>query len=95
MGSGQYSALSNVPDLGLGYGYLWWTNPPAPSPGALPKSAFFAWGAGGQYAFVVPAHDVVVVYRVDRDQHPPEPRFRDVAELLHMTLKAGRLDGKP
>jgi CubicO group peptidase (beta-lactamase class C family) len=86
---------SDVPDLGLGYGYLWWTNPQPPSQGVLPEGTFFAWGAGGQYAFVVPARDVVVVYRVDRDQHLPEPKFTDVVQLLRLTLKAGRFSDAP
>jgi CubicO group peptidase (beta-lactamase class C family) len=86
---------SDVPDLGLGYGYLWWTNPAPPAQGALPQGTFFAWGAGGQYAFVVPARDVVVVYRVDRDQHLPEPKFVDIARLLRLTLKAGGFGDGP
>lgn len=32
-----------------------------------PEGAFFAWGAAGQYALVIPALDIVVVHRVDRD----------------------------
>ncbi len=70
-----------------GYGYLWWT---ASEDGdLLPKGCFFAWGAGGQFAFVVPAHDLVVVSREDRDLHLPEPKLRDVARLLHLVLVAG------
>ncbi len=80
---------SDASDLPLGYGYLWWTNPQPPAAGILPEGTFFAWGAGGQYAFVIPAHDVVVVYRVDRDQRLPEPRFSEIVGLLRLTLKAG------
>ena len=80
---------SDVPYLPLGYGYLWWTNPLPPATGVLPEGTFFAWGAGGQYAFVIPAHDVVVVYRVDRDRHLPEPKLGDIVGLLRLTLKAG------
>jgi hypothetical protein len=29
------------------------------------------------------------VYRVDRDLRLPEPKFREIAELLRLTLKAG------
>jgi CubicO group peptidase (beta-lactamase class C family) len=54
---------------GRGYGYLWWTWAPAdfsrPDAG-LPNGTYFAWGAGGQYAFVIPADDLVVVSRVAR-----------------------------
>jgi CubicO group peptidase (beta-lactamase class C family) len=38
-----------------GYGYLWWVTP-------TPKGeAFFAWGYGGQFVFVVPAQELVAV----------------------------------
>ena len=42
-----------------------------------------------QHAFVVPACDLVVVNRVDRDQRLPEPKVSEVKELLSLTLKAG------
>lgn len=46
-----------------GYGYQWWIMPldpslPASSPG---NQVWLAWGYGGQYIFVVPALDSVVV----------------------------------
>jgi hypothetical protein len=47
-------------------------------------------GAGGQYAFVIPADDLVVVNRVDRDQHLPEPKMSDIGQLLRLVLQAGR-----
>ncbi|MEZ4414790.1 MAG: serine hydrolase [Gemmatimonadota bacterium] len=37
----------------VSYGYLWWVSD---TPGA-----FFAWGYGGQFAYVVPGRDLVVV----------------------------------
>jgi CubicO group peptidase (beta-lactamase class C family) len=77
---------------GAGYAYLWWTGAAAdaaPSAMKFPAGIFFALGAGGQYAFVIPAHDLVVVNRVDRDRHLPEPRQPMVADLLHLILKAG------
>ena len=80
---------------GLGYGYPWWTNPLPPAPGALPDGTFFAWGAGGQHAFVIPAYDLVVVNRVDRDLNLPEPRAADVARLLSLTVEAGRFAERP
>ena len=54
-----------------------------------PEGTFIAWGAGGQHAFVVPAYDLVVVNRVDRDQQLPEPKLSEVKQLLSLTLKAG------
>jgi CubicO group peptidase (beta-lactamase class C family) len=76
----------------VGYGYLWWTAPPEPGPGLLGEGWFSALGAGGQYGFVKPALDLVVVLRVDRDQRLPEPRFADFAEFLALAVKAGGLD---
>jgi CubicO group peptidase (beta-lactamase class C family) len=76
---------------GRGYGYLWWTAPPEPHPGLLGEGWFTALGAGGQYGFVKPALDLVVVLRVDRDQRLPEPRFTDFAEFVQLVAKAGSL----
>jgi CubicO group peptidase (beta-lactamase class C family) len=70
---------------GEGYGYLWWL----PRPGVLPPRSFFAWGAGGQYAFVIPEHDLVVVSRVDRDRHLPEPRLAAILDLVAKIVAAG------
>jgi len=72
---------------GRGYGYLWWIGK-APD---YPDGTYFALGTGGQYAFVIPGLDLVVVNRVDRDQRLPEPRRLDVAMLLKMLLQAGGL----
>ena len=60
-----------------------------PEPGWLPEGTFFAWGAGGQHAFVIPAYDLVIVNRVDRDMRLPEPKLSEVKQLLGLTLKAG------
>ena len=43
------------PQHGVSYGYLWWT---ADGP---PVAATFAWGYGGQFIYVVPSLDLVVV----------------------------------
>jgi CubicO group peptidase (beta-lactamase class C family) len=83
--------------FGPGYGYLWWTGtaPDGRYAGvSLPAGSVFAWGAGGQYAFIIPADDVVVVNRVDRDQHLPEPHLSSVAYLLQVILQAGGFDSQ-
>jgi CubicO group peptidase (beta-lactamase class C family) len=81
---------------GLGYGYLWWTaGDPAKWAGVhLPEGTFFAWGAGGQFAFVIPIHDLVVIFRVDRDQNLPEPAIMNVVEFLRLVMEAGGFDNK-
>ncbi len=48
------------------HGYHWWSNTFA---GEL---AFFAWGYGGQYCFIIPKYDLVVVFTSslwDRSRH--------------------------
>jgi CubicO group peptidase (beta-lactamase class C family) len=40
------------------YGMLWWVSDAAPA-------AFFAWGYGGQFVYVVPVRDLVVVTTTD------------------------------
>jgi CubicO group peptidase (beta-lactamase class C family) len=40
------------------YGMLWWVSDAAPA-------AFFAWGYGGQFVYVVPSRDLVVVATTD------------------------------
>jgi CubicO group peptidase (beta-lactamase class C family) len=47
------------PRPGLGYGYFWWTKDFEHKGKTV--SSFFAWGYGGQYIFVVPALQLVVV----------------------------------
>jgi CubicO group peptidase (beta-lactamase class C family) len=83
-------AYSRAPD-GRGYGHLWWTcSTPNPLPEdiRLPRDCFFALGAGGQYDFVIPSRDMVIVNRVDRDQHLPEPTMASVAYLVQAILAA-------
>jgi CubicO group peptidase (beta-lactamase class C family) len=43
------------PQAGVTYGYLWWVADNAPVP------AYFAWGFGGQFVYVVPSLQLVVV----------------------------------
>lgn len=83
---------------GQGYGYLWWIGflggAVAPTV-TLPEGSFLAEGAGGQYALVVPALDLVVVHRVDRDTPYIEPSMRSIARLFWLILKAEGYDPGP
>jgi CubicO group peptidase (beta-lactamase class C family) len=84
---------SSESDFGPGYGYLWWTgfvdNSVAPAV-TLPQGTFFGWGAGGQFAFVIPAHDLVIV---NRAAHLVEggPSLREIGRLLWLVLDAAGL----
>jgi CubicO group peptidase (beta-lactamase class C family) len=77
--------------FGPGYGYLWWTgfvdNSVVPVV-KLPPGTFFAWGYGGQFAFVMPAYDLIIV---NRDAHYPAqgPGLREIGRLLWLVLDAG------
>ncbi len=78
---------------GFGYGYLWWIGGSDAARIVLPPGSFFAWGSGGQFAFVIPADDLVIVHQVDRDAHLPQPALRDVSELVRLILDAGGFAG--
>ena len=92
---------------GLGYGYLWWTgfmsNAGAPIV-KVPEGTYWAWGAEGQYAFVIPALDLVVVHRINSDasigdgpgERKAEPNTRELGRLLWLILTAaGDADAGP
>jgi CubicO group peptidase (beta-lactamase class C family) len=84
---------------GVGYGYMWWVGFPS-NMGAptvkVPPRTFAAIGAEGQYAFVVPAYDLVIVHRINSDvpvgplpgQRKPQPTFAQVGRLLWLVLSA-------
>jgi CubicO group peptidase (beta-lactamase class C family) len=84
---------------GYGYGYLWWIGFPdnngAPTV-KVPPRTFAAMGAEGQYAFVIPALDLVIVHRINSDvpvgrlpgQRKPEPTTPQLARLLWLILAA-------
>jgi CubicO group peptidase (beta-lactamase class C family) len=76
--------------FGPGYGYLWWIGSInsgfAPSV-ELPEGTFSAQGVGGQYAFIIPRYDLVVVRRgVHADRGPT---YRELGRLLWLVLDAG------
>ncbi len=78
-----------------GYGYMWWS---AVGGGLLPNVAiaeesFYAAGLGGQYAFVFPHLNLVVVHLVDRARGGRRPSSAQVGRLLWQLLSAGGVTG--
>ena len=77
-------------EFGPGYAYLWWTGPfdggfaPSVEP---PQGFFFAQGVGGQYAFVIPGYDLVVVRRGPHAEGGAS--YREIGRLLWLLLDAG------
>ena len=59
----------------IGYGYWWWVLPPDPD-GEGQREIYGAFGFKGQYIFLVPEHDMVVVVtagaRGGREQRAPQ-----------------------
>jgi CubicO group peptidase (beta-lactamase class C family) len=45
------------------YGFLWWLNTDRTSKPSAPADSYFANGAGGNYIWVAPSHDIVAVLR--------------------------------
>src|ERR1700751_3987770 len=67
-----YSQAFSELGPGLGYAYLWWTGflseiDDAPAV-KVPPNTFEAMGAEGQYAFVIPAYDLVVINCVNSEE---------------------------
>lgn len=78
-----------------GYGYMWWSGVGA---GLLPnvtiaEESFYASGLGGQYAFVFPHLDLVLVHLVDKARGGRLPSSAQVGRLLWQILSAGGVAG--
>jgi len=74
-----------------GYGYMWWTGW---GEGFYPNVrvsgvAYYAAGYHGQFAFVFPDLDLVVVHRVNTDWSEANPTRRQIGRLLWLILSAG------
>lgn len=63
---------------GLGYGYFWWTKT-FPWKNKTVHS-YFAWGYGGQYIFVIPELELVVVFNGTNWNTDPRPLYFDMME---------------
>jgi CubicO group peptidase (beta-lactamase class C family) len=90
----SYSDAFTERGPGLGYGYMWWIGFPhnmgAPTV-KVPPGTFEAMGAEGQYAFVIPAYDLVVIHRINSDIPASQrkvPTSQQMARLLWLVLSA-------
>jgi len=75
------------PITSLAYGYLWWADPD--------RQAFFAWGFGGQFVYVWPELDMVVVATTDwrdvrEDIGPVKLQDQVMSVIVDHVLSAGR-----
>ena len=68
---------------GVGYGYLWWTAD------ANPARARFGWGYGGQFVYVAPDLDLVVVATTDWRLLPPELPAGELARRVFNVIITG------
>ena len=69
---------------GTGYGYLWWASlSDQQLEIAVGPGAYSARGYGGQYLFVLPAHDMVVVHL-----HAAHVADKQVGEVLRRIMAA-------
>jgi len=98
LNGGRWNGVPVVPDqwveqskveverLGAnGYGLLWWKRQML-VPGT-DQSGFFAWGNGGNFIFVIPAHRLLVVftgsnYNSDRGDKPFEILDRSILAAI-------------
>jgi CubicO group peptidase (beta-lactamase class C family) len=72
----------------VGYGYLWWIFEPDPD-GKTGEDVYAALGWRGQYVFVIPEHDMVVVVTGGTGSYEEEQR--PIAFLYSHVLPAVRL----
>ena len=72
------------------YGYMWWVaRAGIHIPGViLPEGTYSARGAGGHKMIVIPAHDIVLVHRVDTDVKGREVKTHQFAPLIDLVLAA-------
>lgn len=88
----QRSLSVHIPDTGFvlddhDYGYLWWHTRLGGD------SVWFAWGHGGQYLFLLPEHDAVVLVLRDpstRDTAGNRAIYRVLEERVVPALEAAR-----
>ena len=87
----------SITNSGSGYGYLWWTAPPEQPFLSVPPGSYFAAGNGGQYVFVIPANDLVIVHlaRMDFGWRGTAERRRADASISTAVTHPRRSTHKP
>jgi len=62
--SPSYVKMATAPSAhGPDYGFLWWLNTKQGQWTGSPKDAYWALGSGGNYVYIDPTHDLLVVWR--------------------------------
>ena len=79
-----------MPGSPMGYGYQWWALPHGPT--GIHAGAFLAIGAFGQYIYVHPAAQVVVVIQSAWRQHDDSDADAETFALLRAAVLALRPD---
>ncbi|MBK5277547.1 MAG: serine hydrolase, partial [Bacteroidia bacterium] len=69
----------------LGYGYFWWTRDFAWK--GKKVSSYFAWGYGGQYIFVIPEVQIVIVMSGSNWGTNPEGQSVEMVEQILSSIK--------
>ncbi|MEM7223836.1 MAG: serine hydrolase [Pseudomonadota bacterium] len=79
---------------GRGYGYMWWTVDDEAAYANLGghHRFYYAAGYGGQYAFVFPDLDLVVVHRVNTDRAFERAPEAQIGRLLWLILAAAGVE---
>ena len=74
-------------DIGS-YGYFWWVRPDL--------NAYYAWGHGGQFIYVLPDKDIVIIFtsypKNDGDYQISLTQFEDLVYDIINSIKQGELE---
>jgi CubicO group peptidase (beta-lactamase class C family) len=78
----SWGRYARSPWNGNGYGYFWWNR------SLSDEETYFAWGYGGQFLFVIPRLELVVVVTASLTNRPPGSRRHNqrVYELLRREI---------
>lgn len=75
---------------GVGYGYLWWVSANGkifPNT-KIKEQAYYAWGTGGHYIFIIPELKLVIVNRVNTDVQGKRVSDEQFGQLVQQILEA-------